>query len=109
MEQTTEIEPGFEPLLAQANLARIRGQRQEAVDLCVQVLRTQPGNADAHSLLGDIYRDQGAVDDAIQWYRMAADLRPSGPDVDKLWKLEDERDRRKALSGPLNPSAATAL
>jgi hypothetical protein len=105
MEQTT-IEPGFEPMLAQANLARIRGHWQEAVDFCVQVLRTQPSNADAHSLLGDIYRDQGAIDDAIQWYRMAVDLRPTGPDVEKLRKLEAERERRAAQSGVLNPAMA---
>jgi hypothetical protein len=108
MEQNTAVEPGLEPLLAQANLARIRGQRQEAVDYCVQVLRTQPGNADAHSLLGDIYRDQGAFDDAIQWYRMAADLRPNGPDAEKLRKLEADRERRAAQSGVLNPAMAPA-
>src|SRR3981081_945280 len=89
------------PLLAQANLARIRGKWSEAVEICVRVLRSQPGNADAHSLLGDIYRDQGAMDDAIQWYRMAADLRPGGPDPEKLRKLEQDRELRAAQSGPL--------
>jgi len=108
MDQKTEIEPGFEPLLAQANLARIRGDKQQAVDYCVQVLRTQPGNADAHSLLGDIYRDQGALDDAIQWYRMATDLRPTGPDAEKLRRLEAERERRAAQSGVLTPAMAAA-
>ena len=106
MEGNTEQPAGIEPLLAKANLARIRGQWNEAVDTCVQVLRTHPGNADAHSLLGDIYRDQGAIDDAIQWYRMAADLRTTGPDGEKLRKLELERERRAALSGPLNAAVA---
>jgi hypothetical protein len=95
-----------EPLLAQANLARIRSQWPEAVEACVRVLRSHPGNADAHSLLGDIYRDQGALDDAIQWYRMAADLRPAGPDAAKLQKLEVERERRAAQSAVLDPAAA---
>ena len=107
MDRNTQVDlAGSEPLLAQANLARIRGQWGEAVETCVRVLRVQPGNADAHSLLGDIYRDQGALDDAIQWYRMASDLRPNGPDVEKLRKLEQERDRRAALSGPLTASGA---
>jgi len=97
---------GAGPLLAQANLARIRSHWNEAVEICVRVLRSQPGNADAHSLLGDIYRDQGLVDDAIQWYRMASDLRPTGPDVEKLRKLEVERDRQAALSVPLNAAMA---
>ena len=96
---------GYEPKLAEANLARIRGQWGDAVDTCVRVLRGHPGNADAHSLLGDIYRDQGARDDAIQWYRMATDLRPDGPDAEKLARLEAERERELAAqSGPLNPS-----
>ncbi len=97
------------PLLAQANLLRIRTQWHEAVETCVRVLRIHPGNADAHSLLGDIHRDQGMIDDAIQWYRMAADLRPSGPDVEKLERLERERDRRAALSGSLSPAAVAGL
>jgi hypothetical protein len=96
-----------QPLLAQANLERIRGQWAEAVETCVRVLRDNPGNADAHSLLGDIYRDQGEIDDAIQWYRMAVDLRPAGPDVEKLRKLEVERERRAAQSGLLTAAAAT--
>src|SRR5437899_8526742 len=99
MEANSQLDPtGHEPQLAHANLARIRGQWSEAVETCVRVLRSQPGNADAHSLLGDIYRDQGAMDDAIQWYRMAADLRPNGPDVEKLAKLEAERGRIAAQS-----------
>src|SRR5471030_2602137 len=99
MEPSSQIEPtGFEPQLAQANLARMRGQWGEAVEACVRVLRGHPANADAHSLLGDIYRDQGARDDAIQWYRMAADLRPNGPDAEKLAKLERERNQLTAQS-----------
>src|SRR5476651_358161 len=99
MEANSRIEPsGFEPQLAHANLARMRGQWSEAAEACVRVLRGDPGNADAHSLLGDIYRDQGARDDAIQWYRMAADLRPNGPDAEKLSKLERERDHLAAQS-----------
>ena len=100
---------GSGPLLARANLARIRSQWNEAVESCVRVLRVHPGNADAHSLLGDIHRDQGLIDDAIQWYRMAADLSPTGPDVEKLRRLEQERDRRAALSGPLTPATAAGL
>jgi len=93
------------PLLAQANLDRMRGNWNEAVEICVQVLRAQPGNADAHSLLGDIYRDQGAIDDAVQWYRMATDLRPNGADAEKLRKLEELRELKAAQTGPLAAAA----
>jgi hypothetical protein len=105
METKTEV-AGTQPLLAQANLERIRGQWNDAIDTCVRVLRSHPGNADAHSLLGDIYRDQGELDDAVQWYRMAVDLRPKGPDLEKLQKLERERERLAAQSTILRPNAA---
>ena len=82
---------GSRPLLARANLERMRGNWNEAVDTCLHVLHTEPGNADAHALLGNIYSGQGSLDEAIYWYRLAADLRPTGPDIDKLRKLERER------------------
>ena len=66
----------------------------------MRVLRSQPGNADAHSLLGDIYRDQGAIDDAIQWYRMAvgpAARTARTPRSCGSWRRE--RERRAAQSG----------
>ena len=63
--------------LTQANLCRVRQDWSCAIDHCVTVLQEQPGNATAHSLLSDIYRDQGKLDDAIQWARLAIDLKPS--------------------------------
>jgi hypothetical protein len=83
-------------LLTQANLYRMRGQFTEAIDCCVAVLRVQSGNTTAHSLLGDIYRDQGKPDDAIQWYRMALDLRPNPSDQAKLTALERQRQQAVA-------------
>ena len=77
--------------LTQANLCRMRQDWSNAIDYCVAVLQEQPGNATAHSLLSDIYRDQGKLDDAIQWARLAIDLKPSPADVAKLQKLEAER------------------
>ena len=77
--------------LTQANLCRMRQNWSSAIDHCVSVLQEQPGNATAHSLLSDIYRDQGKLDDAIQWARLAIDLKPSPADVAKLQKLEEER------------------
>ena len=100
---------GTDPLLTQANLARIRGNWSDSVEMCVRVLRSQPGNAEAHSLLGDVYRDQGALEDAIQWYRLAADLRPAGPDAEKLRRMEQERERRAAATGPVSASIVAGV
>lgn len=75
-------------LLAQANLQRIRGNWLEATEMCMSAMRLVPGNVAAQSLLGDIYENQGCVDDAIQWYRMALDANPNSPaDQQKLQRL----------------------
>src|SRR5947209_13813277 len=68
-------DPG--PMLARANLFRMRGQWAEAADLCVEVLRADPTNANAHSLLGDIYQDQGSAEEARHWYHLALELNPA--------------------------------
>jgi hypothetical protein len=91
--------------LAQANLCRTRGDFSSGVDHCVAVLRAQPGNQAAHALLGDIYRDQGRCEDAIQWYRMAVDLKPNPADEAKLRHLERERDRQRRRADPRFDSA----
>ena len=80
-------------LLAQANLCRMRRQWDEAMNCCVAVLRAQPANQSAHVLLGDIYRDQGRNEDAIQWYGMAVELRPNPTDQAKLDQVKREQER----------------
>ncbi|HLV81854.1 MAG TPA: zinc-ribbon domain-containing protein [Chthonomonadaceae bacterium] len=82
-------------LLSQANLYRLRGLWAGAVDRCIAVLKIQPDNHTAHSLLGDIYRDQDKIEDAIQWYRMAIQLRPNPSDEAKLKQMERERARQQ--------------
>ncbi len=73
-------------LLAQANLLRMRGCWEEAIENCMAALRLTPDSHSAQSLLGDIYENLGRYDDAIQWYRMALDLNPHSP-ADRM-KLE---------------------
>ena len=70
--------------ITQANLHRIRGNYKQAVDTCLSILRRYPNNGTAHTLLGDIYAENSELDQSIQWYEMALDLRP-----------ESENDRRK--------------
>jgi hypothetical protein len=82
-------------LLAHANLLRIRGQWDEAIEQCMAAMRLAPGNASAQSLLGDIYENRGQVDDAIQWYRMALDVNPdSGANKLKLERLVEAKARK---------------
>lgn len=91
------------PLLAAANLSRIRRQWEDATAKCIEVLRRYPNSAVAHSLLGDIYADQGLLRDAIEWYKLALELDPRNQgDRVKLDGLV------KQIYGETRPSAAEA-
>jgi len=95
------VEGEIRTLLAEANLLRLRRQYDLATAKCVEVLRRYPNNAAAHSLLGDIYRDQGAYADALGWYRLAAQLDPSSTvDHEKIREIEARR-------GPAHEQNAT--
>jgi len=96
-----EAGAGVEKQLAAANLARIRKNWEEAIRLCLEALAADPDNADAHTLLGDIYHDQGRVEEAAVWYQMALDLDPGNASLRK--KLEREKAVLKARRGKPAP------
>lgn len=83
-------------MLAQANLYRMRGQWEEAEAACKDAMEVAPNDPTAHSLLGDVYSDQGNLDEAIRWYCRALDLKPtSRADRAKLTRLVESK--RQAL------------
>ena len=98
-------------LLATANLYRVRGLWQEAENKCIEVLRRYPNNPAAHSLLGDIYADQGRWEEAKEWYELAVELAPSSQ-ADKK-KLERVRrilaEREKQSKGKMITWGALAF
>ncbi|MCX7993113.1 MAG: tetratricopeptide repeat protein [Fimbriimonadales bacterium] len=65
------------PELARANLLRMQGKYEEAIDVCRRILGRFPSNETVHALLGDIYTDQGKLEDAIQWYELLVELAPA--------------------------------
>ncbi len=88
-------------LLAEANLFRMRAMWHEAESRCIDVMRSSPNDVHAHSLLGDIYRDQGRYDDAGKWYQMALDLNPqSAADRSKLAHVEQIRQKARHDQSP---------
>ena len=92
--------------LTNANLCRIRGQYSDAVENCVAALKLDAQNHTAHSLLGDIYRDQGRLEDSAQWYRMAIDIRSNPVDQSRLAAVEKEIMKLASGSGePQQPIA----
>ena len=84
-------------MLVTANVLRLRRQWGLAEAKCSEVLRREPENAAAYSLLGDISRDQGKLRDAIEWYKLALDRDP-GNEGDRK-KLEAVIDRVFSAGG----------
>jgi len=77
--------------LVTANVLRLRRQFDLAEAQCSEVLRNDPENAGAHSVMGDIVRDRGKLKDAIEWYKLALDLDPGN--ISDRRKLEAVIDR----------------
>lgn len=82
---------GGEALLAEANLFRTRGQFDEAISACMRVLQRDAANAAAHSLIANIYRDQGNYREALNWFKLAVELDPDNESDRK--KLDEMIDR----------------
>jgi hypothetical protein len=74
----------------------MRGQWTEAGEECAAILRHAPHNASAHSLLGDIYHDQGRIEDAQHWYQLAVELNPTNEgDRGRLARVEEMLEARQ--------------
>jgi len=83
-------------MLIRANLLRMRGKWDQAAEHCAEVLRLEPSNATAHSLLGDIYQDQGRPDQARHWYQLALELNPASEgDRAKVMRTEETLEARQ--------------
>ncbi len=74
----------IERQLSSANIHRLRKEWDKAAELCATVLEAEPSNPTAHSLLGDICKEQNRLEDAHRWYRMAVALKPNPSDEAKL-------------------------
>lgn len=73
----SDAAPNPEALLGEAVLLRARGRRREAIEKCQQVLRLAPKNAEAFEVLGDLYREGGLAQAALEAYHRAFELNPS--------------------------------
>lgn len=93
------------PELARANLLRMQGNYEAAIDICRQIIGRFPSNETVHALLGDIYADQGKLDDAIQWYELLVELAPNN--VHYSARLHNLRalQAAKNASTPVHPAA----
>lgn len=78
------------PDIARANLARMKGNEEEAERICLGILKRYPNNVSAHILLGDIHSDSGRLEEAMQWYDLASALAPENTILKQ--KLERVRE-----------------
>lgn len=83
----------FDADLAKANLMRLRRDFRKAEEICIEILRTYPKSAATHTLLGDIYADQGRLEQAAHWYELSLDLDPNS--WAEKQKLDDIREQIK--------------
>lgn len=91
------------PELARANLLRMQGKYEEAIEVCRRIMGRFPSNETVHTLLGDIYADQGKLEDAIQWYELLVELAPTN--VHYNAKLHNLRAMHAAQVAPPPPVA----
>lgn len=72
--RSAEIE--MQQLLQQAMLAYARGNLREAASLAKQVLRLNRHNAQAYEILGDVYRQERRIEEAIAMFTCALQCNP---------------------------------
>ncbi|XP_038604629.1 LOW QUALITY PROTEIN: general transcription factor 3C polypeptide 3-like [Tachyglossus aculeatus] len=64
-------------LMGEANVRFARGEREEAIAMCMEIVRRAPLAHEPFSTLAVIYEDQGDVEKSLQLELIAAHLNPS--------------------------------
>lgn len=77
--RSAEIE--VQQLLQSAMLAYARGNLREAASLAKRVLRHQRHNAQAYEILGDVYRQERRIEEAIAMFTCALQCNPRSASV----------------------------
>lgn len=74
-------------LMGEANIRYARGEKDDAILMCMEIIRQAPFAYEPFSTLAMIYEDEGDVEKALQFGLIAAHLNPS--DCDEWLKLAD--------------------
>ncbi|XP_052647039.1 general transcription factor 3C polypeptide 3 isoform X4 [Harpia harpyja] len=64
-------------LMGEANIRFARGEREEAILMCMEIIRQAPLAHEPFSTLAMIYEDQGDMEKSLQFELIAAHLNPS--------------------------------
>lgn len=73
----SEVRTRVRELLGEATLARMRGQREQAVKLAREAVALDAEDAEAHELEGDLLLELRRGEEAIACFRRARELNPS--------------------------------
>lgn len=96
----------FQDSIAQARMLAERGQHEQAMELCRELIRERPDSGPAHAAMGDVCAADSRWHEAIDWYEQALNL---SFDPQVMERLAAARSRA-IRSGPddAQASAATA-
>ncbi|KAK2489896.1 hypothetical protein MC885_013088 [Smutsia gigantea] len=94
-------------LMGEANIRFARGEREEAILMCMEIIRQAPLAYEPFSTLAMIYEDQGDMEKSLQFELIAAHLNPTlkyePTNVRYLWErsslYEQMGDHKMAMDG----------
>ena len=66
--------------MGEANLCAAKGQREEAVKICMEVIRLAPNAPEPFKTLGELYEDMGDQTKCLQFKLIAVHLSPGDPE-----------------------------
>lgn len=85
---------GVGKLLRKAGKKYQQGSARAAADIYKKILARDPGHLDANYLLGALYAEQGKLEPALKYTRIAADISPDSPwvqnNLGNLLRLQGE-------------------
>lgn len=76
----TELPKHLQGLMGEANLKFARGDHQEAINMCLEVIRLAPQAIIPFQTLGMLYEEMGDLEKSLQLYLIAAHLWPNDPE-----------------------------
>ncbi|XP_014340256.1 general transcription factor 3C polypeptide 3 isoform X2 [Latimeria chalumnae] len=74
-------------LMGEANIRFARGEKEDAITMCMEIIRQAPLAYEPFSTLAMIYEDQGDMEKSLQFGLIAAHLNPS--DIEEWLKLAE--------------------
>ncbi|XP_071954105.1 general transcription factor 3C polypeptide 3-like [Antedon mediterranea] len=87
-------------LMGEANLCFARGAREDAIKMCLEIIREAPRSYEPYQLLGMMYEDQGDNEKALQFLLIAAHLNPK--DTDEWVKLAEMCLEQNSIKQAIN-------